>query len=461
MPTRGHSDSATLLHVFKEVLGLEEDSDPLKALAQEGYNDIRGFLSIDDPDLAHLTVHETTETTIGDQVKQIIKDKPLLKHHIGKMCSLSQWHCFMMVKTGKRLTNDEWFQLDKDSFDDFRIQYHPSSGLPSPSQTPNVSNVLNAKPAAVLDFKRGIKRDVAQYPVLKDDKFFDQFKMAMIAQARAHDIEDIFDPTYKPKTPDEQALFDEKQKFAFAVLMKCIQTDTGKTFVRLHQDTSDAQLVWKKLVDHATSSTSAELAIVDLQHLLANSKIDSSWCGTAQGFLLYWNDNMRKLEDLLPVEHHYSSGLKKLMLKHAVQSLESLANVSAIDNNQVAKRENPLDYGSYFALLLSAAVQHDKRNQLSIRRNHRMQHTINYLDMDFQDFESMTGSPTDDYGDGYFDGFESTKLSSNPPAHSHPPETFRQVISNALTFPQNYGMPCLRKLKRCSGTMDPRIILLL
>jgi len=207
--------------------------------------------------------------------------------------------------------------------------------LPSPSQ---VSNALNAKP----DFKRGIKHDVAQYPVLKDDKYFDQFKMSMIAQARAHDIEDIFDPTYKPKTPDEQALFDEKQKFAFAVLMKCIQTDTGKTFVRLHQDTSeDAQLVWKKLVDHATSSTSAELAIVDLQHLLANSKIDSSWRGTAQGFLLYWNDNMRKLEELLPAQHHYSSGLKKLMLKHAVQSLEPLANVSAIDNNQVAKGENP------------------------------------------------------------------------------------------------------------------------
>jgi len=79
--------------------------------------------------------------------------------------------------------------------------------LPSPSQ---VSNALNAKPPAVLDFKRGIKRDVAQYPVLKDDKYFDQFKMAMIAQARAHDIEDIFDPAYKPKTPDEQALFDEK-----------------------------------------------------------------------------------------------------------------------------------------------------------------------------------------------------------------------------------------------------------
>jgi len=130
MPARGHSDEATLLHVFKEVLGLEEDSDPLKALAQEGYNDISGFLSIDDSDLAHLTIRETTEATIGNQVKQITRDKPLLKHHIGKMRSLSQWHCFMMAKTGKRLTNDEWFQLDKDTFDDFRIQY-PAPAVPA------------------------------------------------------------------------------------------------------------------------------------------------------------------------------------------------------------------------------------------------------------------------------------------------------------------------------------------
>jgi len=65
---------------------------------------------------------------------------------------------------------------------------------------------------------------------LKDEKYFDQFKMTMVAQARAHDIEQVFDPEYKPANADDTALFMEKQTFAFAVLMKCIQTDTGKTF---------------------------------------------------------------------------------------------------------------------------------------------------------------------------------------------------------------------------------------
>jgi len=51
-------------------------------------------------------------------------------------------------------------------------------------------------------------------------------------------------------------------------------------------------------MEHATKSTNAELAIVELQHLLANSKIDSGWHGTAQRFLFYWNDNVRKLREL-------------------------------------------------------------------------------------------------------------------------------------------------------------------
>jgi len=67
MPRGWHSDSATLLHVFKEILGLEEDSDPFKALAQEGYTDMPGFLSIEDADLCHFVVKETVEQTIGCQ----------------------------------------------------------------------------------------------------------------------------------------------------------------------------------------------------------------------------------------------------------------------------------------------------------------------------------------------------------------------------------------------------------
>jgi len=58
MVTRQQTDKATLLHVFKEILGFEEDSDPSKALAQEGYTDMQGFLSIGDDEFAGFVVKE-------------------------------------------------------------------------------------------------------------------------------------------------------------------------------------------------------------------------------------------------------------------------------------------------------------------------------------------------------------------------------------------------------------------
>jgi len=90
MVTRGQSDSATLLHVFKEILDLKEDSDPIKALAQQGYTDMQDFLSIEDADFAGFVVKETVQQTVGGQVSKISVDKQLLKHHTSKMQSLSQ-----------------------------------------------------------------------------------------------------------------------------------------------------------------------------------------------------------------------------------------------------------------------------------------------------------------------------------------------------------------------------------
>ncbi len=226
-------------------------------------------------------------------------------------------------------------------------EFHSSNGTLPLLSTQVTSEV---KQSAVMDFKLGIKHDLSQYPTLNDEKYFDQFQMAMVAQARAHDNEEVIDPDCKPGSADGKALSLEKQKFAFAVLMKCVQTDTSKTFLHLHQDTSDAQLVWKKLMEHSTKSPSVELAIVELQHLLAKSKIGSGWHGSAQGFLLYWNDNVRKLEELLLVNQCYSPDLKKLMLKASVQSLECLANAAAIDFNHVAKGDPSLDYHTYFDL---------------------------------------------------------------------------------------------------------------
>jgi len=50
-----------------------------------------------------------------------------------------------------------------------------------------------------------------------DEKYFGQFKIVMVAQARAYEIEEVFDPDYKPTNVDDKTIFFDKQKFACAV----------------------------------------------------------------------------------------------------------------------------------------------------------------------------------------------------------------------------------------------------
>jgi len=115
-------------------------------------------------------------------------------------------------------------------------------------------------------------------------------------------------------------------------------------------------------MEHATSSTSAELSIVKLQHLHANFKIDSGWL--------------------------------------------------------VTKDDPHLNYHVYFDLLLSAAaVHHDQRNQLSVKQNYCLQHNINYLDMDYQDYEFLAATSLGEYAGSYLDDFEMHITFQKKPQH--------------------------------------------
>jgi hypothetical protein len=106
-------------------------------------------------------------------------------------------------------------------------------GSPSPSNpgTPAASST-HARDA-VADFKRGIKRNPSQFPILKDDKQWDGWNCSHHnAQARAQGVDDVMNSTYKPSTTEVKALFEVKQTYMFAVFEKTLLTDQGKAYVR-------------------------------------------------------------------------------------------------------------------------------------------------------------------------------------------------------------------------------------
>ena len=141
--------------------------------------------------------------------------------------------------------------LTHEDFNDYRMAiYNPYEQPVTPSARSKKTTSLPTTRQPVDDFKKSIKRDKTHYEVLKEDKQWDNQRRATIATARSHGYEDVFDPMYTPETTEDLDLFIEKQKFIYSVFNDCLQTDTGKSLVCLHERDYNAQAIYEKLLAH-------------------------------------------------------------------------------------------------------------------------------------------------------------------------------------------------------------------
>ena len=78
-------------------------------------------------------------------------------------------------------------------------------------------------------------REVSQYNILKDEKYFEAFRRNLLVTATTHICEEVLDPHYMPgHDEDSQELFQQKQYFMYSVFNMVLQSDMGKTIVRKH-----------------------------------------------------------------------------------------------------------------------------------------------------------------------------------------------------------------------------------
>ena len=95
----------------------------------------------------------------------------------------------------------------------------PSAPEPVPSG-PIASSRLTGYSTAGLElmgFKKGINREIAACPSLKDERYFDGFKRSLFIVTKSHECK-VLDPTYTLGSElDQQELFEAKQTFTFSV----------------------------------------------------------------------------------------------------------------------------------------------------------------------------------------------------------------------------------------------------
>ena len=136
-------------------------------------------------------------------------------------------------------TPDEWSEQTSTMLGTYLIQNLPDlhGHGPVPSGSIPSSRLTGYSPAAIelMGFKKSIKREIAAYTSLKDERYFDGFKRSLFIVSKTHECNEILEPTYTPGgEPEEQELFEDKQTFIFSVFNANLQTDMGKTIARRH-----------------------------------------------------------------------------------------------------------------------------------------------------------------------------------------------------------------------------------
>jgi hypothetical protein len=165
----------------------------------------------------------------------------------------------------------------------------PTAAGPTPSTTRTLSSVEI--------FRRGIKRDPTLYPTLKDEKFNDNWHRSFETQARAQGVSQVLDPNYRPTSHDEMELFDEQQKYVYAVLESKVLTDRGKAFVSAHENDFNAQEVYKQLREHHLQSTKASIESSSILSYITSARLGTGeWQGTTEAFILHWQNQVRMYE---------------------------------------------------------------------------------------------------------------------------------------------------------------------
>ena len=107
----------------------------------------------------------------------------------------------------------------------------------------------------LMRFKKGIKREIAADPSLKDERYFDSLRTGLFIVAKSHKCNEVLDPTYTlGSEPEQREFFEAKQTFMFSVFNASLFTDMGKTIVRKHLNTTDAPAVRRELSEHMRSS---------------------------------------------------------------------------------------------------------------------------------------------------------------------------------------------------------------
>ena len=262
-----------------------------------------------------------------------------------------------------------YIQIDPQDYDEWhistpeeKIHFQTPSKFGSPA-TPRSMATSEASEfyITLTNFKKGIKRNTSAYPIFKNERYYNTFIRHFKATAKAQGLSTLMDPNFTPGSDEYgQQLFQEQQDFLYSVLISSLKTDFSEALVKDQE--GDAQLILELLHEHHTGNSQYSRSEINrITKYLTNIKLDDTWRGTNESFLMHYNDQLRLLDSLVDPEEKLPDNTRVTFLESAVESVPDLRRVKITDNVLQAQRDStrPITYKSYFDLLKDAAFHLD------------------------------------------------------------------------------------------------------
>jgi hypothetical protein len=217
---------AALTHPMANVCALEADNFLPSALTRDGCADIRDAANTREEDLDSLEYPDANDdlVTVQRYLKALIL---IFKQYIT-------YHNDISDPIG-----DDWTTITAEKFDtyctsnNYLVGDQPTGATATPTAAVSATNTTPCPRDVTSDFKKTIKCDSSVFMVYKDEKQWDTLQHSTLAQACPQDFAEVLDSAFTSTTPDEIALFNEKKKFMYAVFECTLQTDQGKSLVRV------------------------------------------------------------------------------------------------------------------------------------------------------------------------------------------------------------------------------------
>ena len=182
------------------------------------------------------------------------------------------------------------------------------------------------------------------------------------------------DPNFTPESDEhEQQLFQEQQDFLYSVLISSLRTEFSEALVKDHEE--DAQLILELLHEHHTGYSQYSRAEINrITKYLTNIKLDDTWRGTKESFLMHSNDQLHLLDSLVHSGEKLPDNARVNFLESAIESVPDLRCVKITENvlqSQLGSTR-PISYRSYFDLLKDAAFHLDEATKKATRHDLQM-----------------------------------------------------------------------------------------